>query len=319
MGVFITDKDGKLKKVAGNFIPKESPNLGCLRTEVVYDMTSNDASKNWGYASGIRGNVEITEKDFTKYKQLKFYGLRAGIMVFCAEIDISQPVNQASSLFGRATSCFHFVSGDTSYVAGMTVEINPTLTGFTTKFTQNTSDQAGNTDWVVAKIEGVLHEPAMIYTGAELHEGDGISIKDGVISANEKESFLITHPINSLYITEEEESPIDKYGGGWLKIGEGYTLWTASSGAGETISAGLPNISGSVTFSTNGQNGFISGASGAFSASTSVGYTVGTQGAASSSRYKVFNFNASKSSSIYGSSTTVQPPAYKVYIWKRIS
>ena len=29
------------------------------------------------------------------------------------------------------------------------------------------------------------------------------------------------------------------------------------------------------------------------------------------------NFDASRSSSIYGNSTTVQPPAYVVYMWKR--
>ena len=31
-------------------------NISCLRTEVVYDMTSSDASKNWGYPNGIQGN-----------------------------------------------------------------------------------------------------------------------------------------------------------------------------------------------------------------------------------------------------------------------
>ena len=35
---------------------------------------------------------------------------------------------------------------------------------------------------------------------------------------NKKQLFLDVHPIGSYYITEEEENPVDKYGGGWLKI-----------------------------------------------------------------------------------------------------
>lgn len=31
------------------------------------------------------------------------------------------------------------------------------------------------------------------------------------------------------------------------------------------------------------------------------------------------NFNASKSNAIYGKSSTVQPAAYYVYIWRRIA
>lgn len=46
-------------------------NISCLRTEVVYDMTSSDASKNWGYPNGIQGNVPVT-KDLTKYQYLDF-------------------------------------------------------------------------------------------------------------------------------------------------------------------------------------------------------------------------------------------------------
>ena len=66
------------------------------------------------------------------------------------------------------------------------------------------------------------------------------------------------------------------------------------------IAAGLPNIKGSLKFMSYGQS-----TSGAFTFSSD-----GSQSPASGNWYSgVFNFNASRSSSIYGASTTVQPSA----------
>ena len=66
------------------------------------------------------------------------------------------------------------------------------------------------------------------------------------------------------------------------------------------IAAGLPNITGSLKFMSYGQS-----TSGAFTFSSD-----GSQSPSSGNWYSgVFNFNASRSSSIYGASTTVQPSA----------
>jgi hypothetical protein len=46
----------------------------------------------------------------------------------------------------------------------------------------------------------------------------GINVNNSQVMITKKELFLYTHPIGSYYITEETESPIDEYGGGWLKI-----------------------------------------------------------------------------------------------------
>ena len=79
--------------------------------------------------------------------------------------------------------------------------------------------------------------------------------------------------------------------------------------ANTTIAAGLPNITG--YFSTEAQN---EDATGAFYCSwTKWGAHSGSGGA----WQKNVQFNASRSSSIYGKSTTVQPPAYVVNIWRR--
>ena len=135
----------------------------------------------------------------------------------------------------------------------------------------------------------------------------------GNYSPKQREAFLMAHPIGSYFITEENINPIDEYGGGWLKLDEGYTLWTVSSGAGDKISAGLPDITG-----TFGETVYVLSniTSGAFKQTKVYGNKV-TLG--SWAEVADMEFKASYSNNIYGQSTTVQPPAYKVYIWKRIS
>lgn len=179
MGVYLTKMNTTTNKVEKFKVASNGAIYN--NTEVVYDMTSSDASKNWGYTNGIQGGVTVSGKDFSKYDKLIFYGYRFGIMNFCAEIDITIPT-KSPNLFGRATSCFHFIEANVSYTAGMTIELNTSLTGFTAKFNQNTVDQNSNAEWFVAKIEGVLKTPSMIYTGDELISGNGISIENGVIS-----------------------------------------------------------------------------------------------------------------------------------------
>lgn len=114
------------------------------------------------------------------------------------------------------------------------------------------------------------------------------------------------YPVGSIYMSINNVSPASFIGGTWEPLPEGYALWTASSGAGETIAPGLPNITGS--FGGNQDQG----ATGAFYKSKS-----GVKNSGMSSYACVVQIDASRSSSIYGASSTVQPPAYKIYAWKR--
>lgn len=127
------------------------------------------------------------------------------------------------------------------------------------------------------------------------------------------------YPVGSLYLTMKSGLPDTYLGGTWEKIGVGKTLWGASavSDLGVELKAGLPNITGYIygdevsrdcavtcggafTFGGGGVGGFMGG----------------------NFIYKLtngFKMDASKSNSIYGNSTTVQPPAIKVFFWKRIA
>ena len=98
------------------------------------------------------------------------------------------------------------------------------------------------------------------------------------------------------------------------------TLWGASdSGQVGTIkNAGLPNITGETRY-LSGNCVWESASSGAFN-----GYSTDTSKkisnvalSADKSNAYYFRFNASRSNPIYGNSTTVQPPALVVNIWKR--
>ena len=133
------------------------------------------------------------------------------------------------------------------------------------------------------------------------------------------------YPKGSIYMSLQNTSPASFIGGSWSKLPEGYALWTASSGLNLTsdstnqINAGLPNITGESVFRClSDGNKLIDSGSGCFGvADASTSWK--SLSVSSNKAPDVLTFNASKSNSIYGASITVQPPAYKVYAWKRIS
>jgi hypothetical protein len=147
--------------------------------------------------------------------------------------------------------------------------------------------------------------------------------KDETYNKNEVNSLIANnlsillsnlYPVGSIYISTQSTCPLSILisGSTWVKVSEGRVLQGSDSGhsAGTTIAAGLPNITGTFNNTVN-----ITAASGAFytrSVSSSTGgtnnYTVSSAGA---------GIDASRSSSIYGNSSTVQPPAYVVNVWKR--
>ena len=118
------------------------------------------------------------------------------------------------------------------------------------------------------------------------------------------------YPVGSVYISVNTTSPASLFGGEWEELPANNALWTtatSSANAGTTISAGLPNITGTVC---GGDSDYRSGA---FVSSVQNGSKVGS----GSAQFRTFTFDASKSSSIYGNSSTVQPPAIQVIVWKR--
>ena len=129
------------------------------------------------------------------------------------------------------------------------------------------------------------------------------------------------YPVGSIYLSVNDTDPGTFIGGTWELVGSGKTLWgaDASHAAGTTIDAGLPNMTGWLQFSAGGYGADNSKLGGAFYADGY--YADGTNGYAGGSGngtlYQGLHIDASRSNAIYGNSSTVQPPAYVVYIWKR--
>lgn len=125
------------------------------------------------------------------------------------------------------------------------------------------------------------------------------------------------YPIGSVYMSADKSKtkadfPFMAYGT-WEEVPANLCLQVGTaSEAGTQRSAGLPNITGTISggiwrdFANN---------NGAF-AFKEEHRDSGLTGANGYSNYFI-EFDASKSNSIYGSSNTVQPPAYMVRAWVR--
>ena len=124
------------------------------------------------------------------------------------------------------------------------------------------------------------------------------------------------YPVGSIYMSTSSTSPASIFGGSWQSIASERVLMGVSSshGAGSTVSAGLPNITGVLKDLV--VSGHFNESTGAFKRSHASGFSQQT----SSSDWMTWadaQFYASDSNSIYGNASTVQPAAYYVYMWRR--
>lgn len=172
-----------------------------------------------------------------------------------------------------------------------------------------------------AAVGDIVLDPdgnAIFYSKAEVEA----KIKE-ILAAQREEDYAKVR----YWVSDDPTSPASFIGGTWERI-ENCTIWGASSlhPAGTTLKAGLPNITGTMQprASDNPGNylGTIRDADGAFS----INANAGNRGTSPVSipvndtyiADKV-SFDASRSSSVYGNSDTVQPPAYCTYIWRRVA
>lgn len=147
--------------------------------------------------------------------------------------------------------------------------------------------------------------------------GSGLKVTaDGKLSADA----LAAYPVGSIYQSTNPTSPAALFGGTWEQIASERVLMGASSShkAGTTVKAGLPNITGTANGGVLSMvNPSSDGAFGGKYYDTSSRHGGGDRG----DWFSTYNrtFDASKSNPIYGASNTVQPAAYYVYIWHRVS
>lgn len=161
---------------------------------------------------------------------------------------------------------------------------------------------------------------------------DGKAVGDalkGVISADAVKTLIADalaedHAKIKFWISEDPTSPAALFGGTWQEIAQNRVLMGASyaHAAGTTVEAGLPNITGSL-IETEAESSPFRGSKASLSKSGALKFTEvntdwGGYSKLSGSAYNI-KFDASLSNPIYGRSTTVQPAAYYVHIWKRVA
>lgn len=154
--------------------------------------------------------------------------------------------------------------------------------------------------------------------------GSGLTVDaDGTLSAD---SALAAYPVGSIFQTVSSTSPAALFGGTWQEIAQNRVLMGASyaHAAGTTVKAGLPNITGSLSETSN--DGKTTPFRGNKNAISSIGALAVTEANSPFCGYAGYegsaydiSFDASLSNPIYGASSTVQPAAYYVHIWNRVA
>ena len=178
-------------------------------------------------------------------------------------------------------------------------------------------------------IGGAMLPPATTTELGGIIVGNGLRISDkGVLSADiviPEVDKLTAYPVGSIFQTVSSTSPAAVFGGTWREIAQNRVLMGApySYAAGGTVEAGLPNITGSLSETSN--DGITTPFRGNKNAISSIGALAVTEASSpycgfagyKGSAYDI-SFDASRSNPIYGRSNTVQPAAYYVHIWKRV-
>lgn len=170
--------------------------------------------------------------------------------------------------------------------------------------------------------------PATSTTLGGIKVGSGLSVADdGTLSADiviPEVDKLTAYPVGSIYQSTSYTSPAALFGGTWQEIAQNRVLMGASyaHAAGSTVEAGLPNITGSLIETAADSSPFRGSKAGLSKSGalrfTEVNTSWGGYGGNNGSTYNI-EFNASLSNPIYGASSTVQPAAYYVHIWRRVA
>ena len=134
-------------------------------------------------------------------------------------------------------------------------------------------------------------------------------------------------PIGFVWLSIENVSPATYFKNTiWELISQNRVLMGAGNGhnGGDTIEAGLPNITGTMRAFNWTQELQPTGTFGSSRNLNRTKRNLSSIASSSSDGAGIYtvqetSFDSSLANSIYGNSTTVQPAAYYVYIWRRLS
>lgn len=194
----------------------------------------------------------------------------------------------------------------------------------------------GRMFWVNSSGQMDYIQPAVIATNTEFNTGTATDKTPNVKQVVDKLETKATpanitsaintmlsslYPVGSLYIGTQTTCPLTSLisGSTWTLVAANKALWTGTgSNANTTIAAGLPNITGKITPKIYVDKPIGLDVSGCFVGSDTGKYSNPDGGGdLKGNRARSATLSASNSNSIYGNSSTVQPPAYVVNVWRR--
>ena len=157
-----------------------------------------------------------------------------------------------------------------------------------------------------------------VWTGTEW---DRLSGTVDISTAAMSSIVNLMYPVGSIFIGVTASCPLATYAGTWELVSTGRVLWGSDSShaAGTTIEPGLPNIEGSTYIrEAHGRFQGLQNNTGCIEvADSGVMENANGGGDTGGNMPRQLKINASRSSTIYGNSSTVQPPAYVVNMWQR--
>lgn len=172
-----------------------------------------------------------------------------------------------------------------------------------------------------AVSSGGVYSTLTAYLTKEKAEMTYVTTRELPVAITER--LMTVFPVGSIYMSVSSTSPASFIGGAWTQIGQGRVLMGAGTlngityTAGTTVDAGLPNIDGTFEMrATNDGGHALINPSGVFAASDGTSQNSLTR-STTAKKSRTITFDASTSNAVYGNSTTVQPNAYVVYMWRR--
>ena len=142
------------------------------------------------------------------------------------------------------------------------------------------------------------------------------------VSAAISTTLAALYPVGSIYIGTQSTCPLASLisGSQWQLVAQDRALWGGNgSNANSTINAGLPNIWGAYNVQCLMNWGDLYERGSLYRGNVDNSQRPQNAGGTSGGNDLTITVDASRSSSIYGSSSTVQPPAYRVNVWRRIA
>lgn len=179
----------------------------------------------------------------------------------------------------------------------------------------NTSNTVKTWTGTKAQYDALTKDSNTIYHITDDESSIINTINDLVNSTKNQFNTLLNslYPVGSVYIGTQTSCPLATLisGSSWSLVSSGKALWTGNgSNANTTIDAGLPDHSHTIQTAGNTTDYHDRNGNAMHVLTDSWGSDRTTSKSKASSL-------ASVSNSIYGKSSTVQPPAYVVNVWRR--